>query len=423
MPFPDPILAPWIAQVEKELAGASWDDALVHATPEGIAVQPLYVEASSLADVAGKPRERAFGVCMRCPAGEVAEHVAGGADAIWVRVRAPEELAAALGAIDLKKTALLVETDGAPSQAVLDLLGPHLDLPYVLVYDGLADLAEFVRVFGMVDERCHLAHVATVSTLRYHDAGADAADEIALALSTAAAYLEALSSAGISPAMSARRIAMQVAVGRDTFMELAKLRALRSCWRKLVTAAGTPEAPRMLLHAVCSARTMTQRDPWVNMLRTTTQTFAAILGGAELVTPTSFDEASGPAQALGRRLARNTGLVLREESHLGKVLDPAGGSYYLESLTDALAREAWSRFRELEHRGGIGPALATGGIVKRLEASWAKRKAQLESKEEPVLGVSEFPNPSETLPRPIAPAPAAVGPFAAHRDAESFEAP
>jgi methylmalonyl-CoA mutase len=177
------------------------------------------------------------------------------------------------------------------------------------------------------------------------------------------------------------------------------------------------------LHAVCSSRTQSQRDPWVNMLRVTTEVFAAALGGAALVTPRSFDEALGPASAHGRRVARNTALVLREESHLGRVMDPAGGSYYLETRTDALAREAWARFGAIEREGGILKLLRSGVLRERLAAAWDQRAAAIARRKELVLGVSEFANVGETLPGKVpgaedVPAAPALVP---HRDAEGFE--
>src|SRR5262249_28156575 len=155
------------------------------------------------------------------------------------------------------------------------------------------------------------------------------------------------------------------AVGRDTFLELCKVRALRTLWSMLLTGAGAGAIPasRTRIHAVCSSRTLTVRDPWVNMLRTTTQMFSAILGGADLVTPSTFDQALGAPSTLGRRVARNTGHILREESMLGRVIDPAGGAYFFETLTDQLAREAWKRFQKLEAEGGIVPALQSGDLA------------------------------------------------------------
>jgi methylmalonyl-CoA mutase len=266
---------------------------------------------------------------------------------------------------------------------------------------------------------------AMVSTLAYHDAGAGAADEIAFALSTGVRYLEALTGAGLTADQAAGQIALQMATGRDTFVELCKLRALRVVWNKLLAAIGATRGTTPLVHAVCSNRTLTVRDPWVNMLRATTQTFAAILGGADVVTPSAFDAASGAPSPLGRRVARHTPLILREESFLGKVTDPAGGAYYFDTVTDALAREAWARFRALEKDGGIVAALESGKLAQKLETDWQARLAQIARRKAPILGVSEFAHLEEQLPRPltsVVTAPLPDGALRAHRDAEPFEA-
>jgi methylmalonyl-CoA mutase len=249
-------------------------------------------------------------------------------------------------------------------------------------------------------------------------AGADAADELAAALSTGAAYLEQLLHQGFQLAAAAKHVAFQVSVGRDTFAELAKVRALRVCWQKVLAAAGLSStgSDRTVIHAVCSTRTLTQNDPWVNMLRGTTQVFAAVLGGADLVTPLPFDRALGTVSDLAQRVARNTGLVLREESSLGKVADPAAGSYYLETLTDQLAREAWKRFQLFEREGGAPAMRAAGKLAARFEASWRARLADVARRKAPVLGVSECANVDEKLPS----TPKAV-PELGHRESEAFE--
>jgi methylmalonyl-CoA mutase len=235
------------------------------------------------------------------------------------------------------------------------------------------------------------------------------------------AYLGALLDAGVSTDVAARQIALRIAVGRDTFEEACKLRALRATWEKALTAAGAANAPRTLVHAVCSSRTLAQRDPWVNMLRVTTQVFAAVVGGADLVTPAAFDQAFGAPSELGRRVARNTGLVLRDESHLGRVVDPAAGSYYFETLTDALAREAWTRFQNLERDGGIESALTSGRLRARLESAWTERLELIAKRRAPLLGVSEFANLSETLPNSPSLVAARDTGLPVRRDAEPFE--
>lgn len=243
-----------------------------------------------------------------------------------------------------------------------------------------------------------------VSTLAFHEAGADAVDEVAISLSLGAQALNATATHA-SPLI-------EVSVGRDTFIELAKLRALRLCWAKLLVAAKVE--PRFTIRAVCSSRTLTQRDPWVNMLRTTTQVFAAILGQADEIIPSRYDQELGES-ALGKRVAENTLRILLEESGLGRIADPAAGSYYLDTLTDDLAREAWKRFQSWEAEGGF--TAVESKINAELEKKWADRAAAIAKRKIAILGVSEFANPGEKLP---AAAHAFSGP--GHRDAEQFEA-
>ncbi|HEY2512478.1 MAG TPA: methylmalonyl-CoA mutase family protein [Polyangiaceae bacterium] len=391
MGFPQVTTREWRAQVEKELAGAPFEKALVHRTAEGIAVQPLYTEGPAGAQRV-EPSAGPFRICMRAEPQEIAEQLEGGADGLWIRTGTLDQAA-----------------ELARAKAIS------------VVFDAADGGSTLVDPSGR--------KIPLVSTLAYHGAGADAADEIALTLASVAALLrresETPKEASVAGASgSSHAIGAQVAVGRDTFVELAKLRALRVCWQKLHAAAGTNDAS-LVLHAVCSSRTLAQRDPWVNMLRVTTQVFAAVLGGADLVTPASFDQALGAPADLGRRVARNTGLVLREEGQLGKVQDPAGGSYYLETLTDALAREAWKRFQAIEREGGIGEAIASGRLREQLEAKWHERLDGITKRRIPVLGVSEFANLTEKLPRaPHAEAdePARRAGFPAHREGEPFEA-
>ena len=277
----------------------------------------------------------------------------------------------------------------------------------------LAQLGSLARTIGPGST------AVMVSTLPYHEAGAHGVDELALCLSTGARYLEAMTASGLSADEAAAKIALQTSVGRDTFLELCKLRALRVGWSKVLSAFGVKGPSRAIVHAVCSSRTMTMRDPWVNMLRVTTQVFAAVLGGADVVTPNAFDQALGAASAHGRRVARNTGLVLREESSLGKVADPAAGAYAFETLTDSLARKAWSRFREIERAGGVVEGLKSGRLQAQLAEAWKPRLEAISKRKEPILGVSEFANLDEVLP---VTAPVKNGErMTGLRDAEVFE--
>ena len=416
-------LADWRALVDKELAGASFDK-LVQKTAEGLAIEPLYVDAPANAT---RPELAGGGVkiCMRARPGEAREHLDGGADALWL-----DSNDVAGQALAMRRGAHLIYKY-APSD------DPSADLPDVaftewLSFDPVATAlavdpkiltSEFLQSIAPIAADLGDEHTRSVqiSTLVYDGAGADVADELAFALSTAVAYLRALIDHGIEPERAAQQLWFQIAIGRDTFGEICKLRALRVLAGKVFAAANIAGALPPI-HAVSSARTQAARDPWVNMLRVTTEVFAAAIGGADCVTPLAFDGELAERSALGRRVARNTALVLRDESSLGRVVDAAGGSYYVESRTDALAREAWRRFRAIEQGGGIASLVASGALRERLAASWSARAKAIATRKEPVLGVSEFANLDEKLPSPPRAAPAASTGLPWHRDAEGFEA-
>lgn len=417
MSFPPPSLDAWRAQVDKELAGKPFDKTLVHETLEGIAIAPLYTGRPSGLPVLD-PGSSRFSICMRhergARASDLAADIVGGADALWFPVQdAPDVLKH-----DVTKVFLLADADEPPSEghplagaSGLVAFDLHGRAPWSAVQREVARLAGSWRQA----EAAGAPSALVVSTLPYHDAGADAVEEVALSLATGAAYLRALLEADLSPDLLAQHLLLRVAVGRDTFLELCKVRALRLGWRKLMAAVDAPGAPRV--HAVCSSRTLAARDPWVNMLRVTTQVFSAVLGGADLVTPHAFDELLETPSALGRRVARNTGLVLREESALGRVADAGAGSYYFDTLTDSLARAAWARFRQLEAEGGIARARESGAIDERLEATRRARRDAIARRRMAVLGVSEFANLDEELPSPPRADHASPG-----RDAAPFEA-
>ncbi len=386
--FPKVTAADWRAQVEKDLAGASFEKTLVAKTAEGLAVEPLYTQAPAL-QIPGMPAHFSLSLRQRGEGG----------------VRGPGR------AQPLTRPAADLSPQSQGEVTIHSDPPEDLTSPFILDRDPLGP--DFLATAKRVDADYPHGTAGLISTLTHHDAGADAADELAIALAAGVAALESLLQAGFTAPRAARQLAVQLAVGRDTFNELAKLRALRLCWNKLLTAAGAPNT-KLLIHAVCSSRTMTQRDPWVNMLRGTTQVFAAILGGADVITPTAFDQELGTPSELGLRVAMNTGLVLRHESLLGHVIDPAAGSYYLDTFTDALAREAWKRFQAIEAAGGIIQALPT--LEAHIAATWQQRLESVSKRRTPILGVSEFANPDEKLPLP---ARAFTGP--GHRDAEVFE--
>ncbi|MEU4091428.1 methylmalonyl-CoA mutase small subunit [Streptomyces sp. NPDC026673] len=267
--------------------------------------------------------------------------------------------------------------------------------------------AAAVRLARRAHEEYPGLRALTVDALPYHEAGGSAAQELGASLATGVAYLRALTEAGLPVDAACGQLEFRYAATADQFLTIAKLRAARRLWARVAEVCGaSTAAAAQRQHAVTSPVMMTRRDPWVNMLRTTVATLGAGVGGADSVTVLPFDHALGLPDAFARRIARNTSTILLEESHLARVVDPAGGSWYVERLTEELAEAAWDWFRELERAGGQGAALACGLAGERLAATWAKRTQALAKRREPITGVSEFPLLSEP-PVVRDPAPAA----------------
>lgn len=262
----------------------------------------------------------------------------------------------------------------------------------------------------------------TVDALPYHEAGGSAAQELGCSLATAVAYLRELTEAGLSVEAACGQLEFRYAATADQFLTVAKLRAGRRLFARVAEVCGAPQAGAQLQHAVTSPLMMTRRDPWVNMLRTTVATLAAGVGGADAVTVLPFDHALGLPDGFARRIARNTSTILIEESHLSRVIDPAGGSWYVERLTDDIAHAAWGFFQEIERAGGQAAALRSGLLHERLSGTWSVRSAKLAERREPVTGVSEFPHLAEKpVVRAPAPRPPSGGLPRVRRD-EAFEA-
>ncbi|HEX3792285.1 MAG TPA: methylmalonyl-CoA mutase family protein [Pseudonocardiaceae bacterium] len=242
----------------------------------------------------------------------------------------------------------------------------------------------------------------------YHEAGGSDAQELGCALAAGVAYLRALTDAGLDVTAAAGQLEFRIAVGPDQFAGIAKLRAARRIWARVAEVSGVRgPAAAQRQHAVTSPAMLTRRDPWVNILRGTLACFAAGVGGADAVTVLPFDDAIGRPNGFSRRVARNTQSVLLEESRLAGVIDPAGGSWFVESLTDSLAQQAWAVFTEIERAGGLPAELANGGVADRLAATRSARAANIATRTDPITGVSEFPNLAEPrldrAPRPDRP--------------------
>ena len=242
--------------------------------------------------------------------------------------------------------------------------------------------------------------VINVNAAIFNNSGGSAVHELAFALSSAAEYLERLTGMGHTAEEVAENIRITFATGSNYFMEIAKFRAARYLWSKMLEAWEiNPEvAGKLVIHAVTSRWNKTIYDPYVNMLRSTTESMAAILGGADSLTVEPFDKHFRKQTGVfSERIARNTQLVLKEEAYFDKVADPAAGSWYIESLTSSLIDEAWKLFLETTGEGGFSEAFKKGFIQNKIEETANKRNGFLAGRRDILLGTNQYPNPSEKI--------------------------
>lgn len=268
--------------------------------------------------------------------------------------------------------------------------------------DIAADLAASADLVATALQQAPSARVLVSDGTVWHDAGASDGQELAWTLAGAAAMVRALVDAGVDRAVAFASIEFRFAANADQFATITKLRAARGLWARIaeIAEAGV-EAGRMFQHADGSQAMLTRYDPWVNALRSTVACFAAAVGGADAITIAPHDVlVADGGTAGGRRTARNTQTVLMLESHLAEVVDLAGGSWYVESRTDAVADAAWAELQRVEALGGIVAAVEEGAIHEALDRTLAGRAKALATRRQPLTGLSEFPNIAEQPPDP-----------------------
>ena len=465
--FPAGSMQQWRSMVSTTLArggrGAGADPVadLGTRTEDGIALRPLYVadEAAAQVGSAGRraplPRTALPRAALSGSAGDwdvraihrdpdpertnaaALADLESGATSLWMVVGqhgiAIDDLPRALDGVHLDLAPIVLQAGGQTEAAARTLLSladsqgvQRTQLRGSLGADPIAarsrwgspvDLSALASLIALT-QGSHLSAVTVDGTV-YNDAGGSDSDELAAVASAGVAYVRALSDAGVADPFGL--LEFRYAVSDDQFNGIAKLRAARRMWARVAQLCGFPAAQRQ--HAVTSAPMMTRRDPWVNILRTTVGCFAAAAGGAQSITVLPFDAALGLPDDFARRMARNTQAVLSDESHLGRVVDPGGGSWYVEALTEQLAGAAWEKFTMLERAGGALAALDSGVLAEMLRASATQREARIDTRTQPITGVTAFPNLGERLPvRTPAPAVAAGGRLPVLRYAESFEA-
>lgn len=228
----------------------------------------------------------------------------------------------------------------------------------------------------------------------YHDGGASSVQELGAVLATGVEYLRALRSRGLSAGEVAPHMRLSVSVGSQYFLEVAKIRALRVLWSRILEAFGVPaEKRRVHIHARTGLWNKTRMDPYVNMLRATTEAFSAVVGGVDSLHVGPFDEVFAEPNAFSRRIARNVHHILAEECDLTKVVDPAGGSWAVERLTHELAEQAWKQFQAIEERGGMRAALGQGYVQEQIAGTLAERRKALAQRREILVGTNQYPAP------------------------------
>jgi len=432
--FPQATREQWLKRVEGVLKGADFQKKLVSRSHDGIVIQPLYPKAEGSAPVAREQAGR-WRVSQQIDHPDPAQANAlaladleGGADALTLVTRkAPaargfgvsidsvEDLDRTLSGVMLDLIHLRVDagehgrTMAALVLALAERRGHRLsELSLDLGLDPLSTMAAQGRISTsweamaqrMGDTLAHLTdqgfsvRAFLADGRAYHEAGASEAQELTAVLATGLSYLRALERAGHSLDAARRALSFLLVADADEFLTVAKLRALRRLWARVEQACGLEPKP-IRLHAETAWRMTTRRDPWVNMLRTTIAAFSAGIGGADTITVLPFTAAIGLPDAFARRIARNTQLVLLDESNLARVADPAAGAGGFEALTDALCEKAWGLFQEIEREGGILESLKGDKLQARIAAVRAQREKAVATRKEPITGTSEFPNINE----------------------------
>ncbi len=440
--FPEVSTSTWEEVITKDLKGADYARKLVWRTAEGFNVRPYY-RAEDLAGIeflgskAGEfPFVRGIGkkndwrihqtVVVKC----VAEASAEAQDILKKGVNSlgfvisealtAESLETLLAGIDLTQTEVVFNGCGLAKTAnlLLDKLdGMDIDKKHVRVGFGIDPIVKDLSVAGayccggdgkecfetvaaLITRSSEYKHMklVTVNAHNFGNSGATIVEELSFALAAGHDYLVKFTEMGLPIETVARKIRFSLSVSANYFMEIAKVRAARLLWSNIVMAyepKGTCPA-KMYIHAVTSAWNQTAYDPYVNMLRGTTEAMSAAIAGVQSLEVLPFNAAFETPDEFSKRIARNAELLLKHESHFDQVVDPAGGSYYIENLTKSIAAEAWAKFNAIEEKGGYVAAFNSGYVVETVKASAAAKDKNIATRREILLGANQYPNFTET---------------------------
>ncbi len=438
--FPPITTQQWEDAIIKDLKGADYEKKLVWKTPEGFKVKPYYREEDlkNLAYLQTNPAEFPFvrgnsdqnndweirqDICESAPAkinAIAVDAVKRGAQGIGLnvkQVKSDSDFATLLKGIDVTKVGihfvrsenyvetltLFVNYLKANKIATKDVKGSiNFDFfAYALEHGGFYDsLEEDVKItktlFDTFANELPKFRLLMVNAEILHNAGATAVQELGYALNWANEYLVLLTEAGLDVNTIAERMTLHVAVGSNYFMEIAKIRAARMLWANVLKGHNAKHT-QVFVHASTSKWNKSVYDPNVNMLRTTTETMSAALGGANSIHVDAYDDAYKCPDDFSARIARNQQIILKEESYFDKIVDPASGSYYIENLTDAIAQHAWKLFQDIENTGGFTVAFKAGTIQDAVAQTAHQRDLDIANRKTIVLGTNQYPNTHETM--------------------------
>ena len=268
--------------------------------------------------------------------------------------------------------------------------------------NGEKCIARIVELIHKTKEYKHV-RIVTVAGQTFGNSGSTIVEELAFTLSAGHDYLVRLTDAGLDVDAAARKLRFSFSVSSNYFMEIAKFRAARMLWANIVKGYGPAKncACKMQIHAETSRWNQTVYDPYVNMLRGTTEAMSATIAGVHSLEVMPFDASFENPSEFSKRIARNVELLLKNESHFDQVVDPAGGSYYVENLTQSIAAEAWKLFLEIEEKGGYTEAYKAGLIVERIKASAAAKDKNIATRRQTLLGANQYPNFTEVAGKEI----------------------
>ncbi|MEZ4592418.1 MAG: methylmalonyl-CoA mutase family protein [Chloroflexota bacterium] len=430
--FTPPTVEEWMAATIASLKGKPLEK-LTHLTYEGIPVDPLLNGGATAVSTPGHfPYSRGtttqatpWLIAQRLEGGQpntlneqLRHELARGQTAVFWSPEAhftADDLHTLFQEVDLSQTPLLLPClTSLPVLAQLAAARSDLTtLRGALLHDPIALLATAGQPLDALYEQTAVLtrwasqhapnlHTLAVMPTLYQECGAHAVQQLGMMLATAVYHIRQLQKRGVGIAEIGGRITAVFSIGSDFFMEIAKLRAARAVWAQMIAAFGGDEsAQKLTIHARTSEASKSQLDPHVNLLRATTEAFAAALGGADSLDVAPFDGGQRPANDFSRRIARNVQLILQEEVNLTKLLDPAGGSYTVEYLTDELAQRGWAFFQEIEAAGGMVAALQAGTLQQQIAATAAARQADLAKRKAVMVGTNMYPNLGEKpLPQP-----------------------